>query len=590
VTGGVPPYGYAWRWGDFALGGYQTGPANHAHAYAEIGTFTVSVRVTDNVGQTSTATHVITIDNAFQALIVPGAAFLKIGDEASGDIWGTDVSVANPGSEPLTLAVAFVPYLTESAGPLDLSTLNYRALPAPLAPNGGSWSQTSVVEWLHGRQDKGTLVFRYEGPVPVVNGRVYFAKQSNPLGPAYGAPVEGFKADQSGRIVSLTAQGVDSPGDQTLIGLRSSDLYRFGITLYNSSGVETRAELRAFNETGAPIDMLKEDGTRAAVREVRIQPYQQVYLRNQDLGLPQDRNRRYVFKASKVGSEGSLVAFGAAIDTKTSDLEQFTDDTPSAVSDEQGSVYLYIPGASRFDSGNGAKWRTELRAYNPANVERTLRVEYLYTGAGEPESVASATVRIGPGTLAAADDVIGGIMDDFTPHDLKTLSTTGLLRISYSPEVPGAAMVLSARNYDDQVTGTAGTQLAVYSRSDGVSASERPLFVPGAQEDSGENVRLRTTLGVFAMDNRQTRVRVSVVKADGTVPPGGTFDFMLNQPGASSHMAQIFMDRNNLPGIVNNEAMTIKTEVLEGGRAGVYVVTVDTNTRDTSFKAGRPVR
>ena len=76
--------------------------------------------------------------------------------------------------------------------------------------------------------------------------------------------MEGFKADQSGRIIALTAQGVDSPGDQTLIGLRSSDLYRFGVTLYNSSGVETRAELRAYDETGAVIDMLKEDGTRAA--------------------------------------------------------------------------------------------------------------------------------------------------------------------------------------------------------------------------------------------------------------------------------------------------------------------------------------
>ena len=183
VTGGVPPYGYAWRWGDNPLGGYLVGPGNHAHAYDALGTFNLSVRVTDNIGQTATATHTVTIDPAFQALIVPGAAFLKIGDAASGDIWGTDVSVANPGSEPLTLAVAFVPYLAESAGAVDLSTLSYRDLPAPLAANGGSWSQTNVVEWLHGREDKGTLVFRYEGPVPVINGRVYFANSPTRSGP-----------------------------------------------------------------------------------------------------------------------------------------------------------------------------------------------------------------------------------------------------------------------------------------------------------------------------------------------------------------------------------------------------------------------
>jgi hypothetical protein len=90
------------------------------------------------------------------------------------------------------------------------------------------------------------------------------------------------------------------------------------------------------------------------------------------------------------------------------------------------------------------------------------------------------------------------------------------------------------------------------------------------------------------MDDELTRVRVTLVRKDGSVVGDTSHEFVLNQPGGSGHIYQIYMaDVNALPDIVRDEPMSVRAEVLEGGRAGVYLVTVDTHTRDTSFSPGR---
>jgi hypothetical protein len=173
---------------------------------------------------------------------------------------------------------------------------------------------------------------------------------------------------------------------------------------------------------------------------------------------------------------------------------------------------------------------------------------------------------------------------------LKTLSTFGVITLAYREFAPSenAPFSIVARNYDDQPSGTAGTQLSVFSRRDGVSLGEAPLVLSGAEEDSGADPRLRSVIGAFAMDDVQTRVRVTLVRKDGTVVGDTSHDFVLNQPGGLGHLGQIFMSNTDvLPDIVRDEPMSIRAEVLEGGRAGVYLVTVDTHTRDTSFSPGR---
>ncbi|MGD1119999.1 MAG: DUF4349 domain-containing protein [Dehalococcoidales bacterium] len=64
IAGGISPYSYEWSFGD---GGKSTEP-NPAHTYGKTGTFTVSVKITDDKGNTdeSTRTDYITVN------VVPG--------------------------------------------------------------------------------------------------------------------------------------------------------------------------------------------------------------------------------------------------------------------------------------------------------------------------------------------------------------------------------------------------------------------------------------------------------------------------------------------------------------------------------------
>lgn len=52
------------------------------------------------------------------------------------------------------------------------------------------------------------------------------------------------------------------------------------------------------------------------------------------------------------------------------------------------------------------------------------------------------------------------------------------------------------------------------------------------------------------------------------------------------HFGQIFISA--IPGVVSDDTMTIKVEVLDGGRIGAYAVIVGKRTLDLTFIQGRP--
>src|SRR6185369_14002534 len=101
-------------------------------------------------------------------------------------------------------------------------------------------------------------------------------------------------------------------------------------------------------------------GDFVGFREFRIGPYQQAAPSDDDLGL-KDAGLRYVLKAARAPSTstGTIIAFGTALDRKTSDLVQIADDTPSTLA-ESGLISYYVAGVSHLNTSS-AQWRTDLR-------------------------------------------------------------------------------------------------------------------------------------------------------------------------------------------------------------------------------------
>jgi hypothetical protein len=160
-----------------------------------------------------------------------------------------------------------------------------------------------------------------------------------------------------------------------------------------------------------------------------------------------------------------------------------------------------------------------------------------------------------------------------------------LVRVFYRAAADSATapLLIGGRIYDDRGSaGTAGMQLFVYSNGESVEPGS-PLVLPGAQQ----NLRFRTNIGLFALGDAPTRVRVTAIQESGA--PAASQEFVLN--GQYGHYVQLRMV-DFLQGVpaFTSETLTIRVEVLEGSRVGAYVVTVDQISSDTVFVQGKPTR
>jgi PKD repeat protein len=581
----------SWTW-DFGDGTQGTGKSV-TKAWSGPASRSVTLTVTGNGTDTSGSRNATITFNVtpvkFKAVIVPGAAHLDLG----ASVWGTDVSVSNPGADILTITPNFVAYTDGAPDSLDVSQIPYDTrLSFQLAP-GASWSQVDVVKFLNGGSNKGTLVFKYEGSGdPAVTARVYFASASDPQGASYGAAFPSYLITGGG---GLSTQGTEEAvtTEQTLIGLRSDNLYRFRVTLFNADSKAGTFRLTAYDQSNNKQLVKDASGQLVGFREFKIGPFQQASPNDDDLGL-KDAATRYVLKASRAPgtSTGTIIAFGTALDRKTSDLVQIADDTPSTVA-ESGVISYYVAGVSHLDTQR-AQWRTDLQIFNKSSSPRVLGFEYYFTkGVGTPEQKAQVVnVPIAANGLLTFDDVVDSLMKQDPSIDL-TGDTAGMLRILHFEDADSSTnpLVIGSRNYDDPSDGygTAGTQLGVYSSAQTAKPSGPSLVMPGAENSD----RFYSVIGLFAVDAAPTTGRVSAIGADGKEV--GFYDFVLNQPGGIGRFGQIFLTALKdpadpaSPATIPSTPVTIRVTVTQGARVGGYAVTVDLKTNDLTFIQGRPL-
>jgi PKD repeat protein len=368
-------------------------------------------------------------------------------------------------------------------------------------------------------------------------------------------------------------------GDQYLIGLQSDAKNRFVVTLFNAGGSPGSFELAAADDQGVPVlilDGLDGSGNLVASRKVsNLAPYQQVYLRDRDLGL--DDGKHYVLKATS--TKGTLLAFGTALDRQTNDLVQITDDSQAAPA-EDGIVSYWVAGVSRYDSVYGAHWRTNLRIFNRGSKPRNLYFQYFESpDGGVTEHVVHLDkYPILAGQLLGADDVVSALGTD--PGN-----TAGILRIYYPKDDESAThpLIISSRNYDDQPTGTAGSQLDVYTSLQAGSASHN-LYLTGVEDSD----RYRSVIGVFAMDTGATAApvagRIVAVGPDGSEV--GSVGFVLG--GSGPRYGQISLTDPNLNFKNPGTPVSIRIDQLSGGKIGAYAFTVDKVTNASVFIQALP--
>lgn len=600
VPSNVSANGYAWDFGDLSTASGRV----VTHIFQTTGSRTVRLTVTGdgtNRAGTATSTAAFTIvPVSFQAMLVPSAEHSAVLTDPNGILkfWATDVSVANPGSAPVTISPAFLSFTATQGLTFDLSIITFDPSLKVTIPAGGQRSWVDMVKTLAGDvANKGTLVLKYEGgnAMPLVTARVYFAPAADPLGPASGSALPSFRATSDGQVVT---QGTQVATEQALPDLRGDASYYFRLTLFNSASTGGTFRVSAVDDRGVPVTLLdpRTGNFASGGVDFAIGPYQAVDWSNDSFGM-NDPARRYVVKARRTSSTGRLIASAAVRDRLTRDQVLVTSEPPpefkeNCVGSPGQCVNYVVPGASRFQSSTGAHWRTGLSIFNSSLSRRGVSLEYRYqdTALATPERVASGFVFMDPGQLVFYDDVVAQVFasagNNLADPDN---GTAGVLRITHyvDGDTSTAPLIISARNYDDQPTGTVGSQLSVYTRPLSLGPNEPSLRLAGPQADGGGNPkpRFETILSAFSFDDTQTTVRLTAVKSDGTVL--GFHDLVLNQPGAGGH----FQPRNlNIPefNAVVNEPITIKVDVMSGGRVGAYALIRDIVTRDPTYVQAVP--
>jgi PKD repeat protein len=561
---------YAWDFGD----GTTASTKSLVKSFAAAGAFTVKLTVTGddaNTSGTASSTRKFAIGAPqFSAVVVPDAAAIVTADGA----WKTDVTVTNSGPSPLTISPIYRSYeslvpVPPSTG-IDVTGLGFDSVTKYTIAPGGSWSQADIVGFLGGA-GKGNLFFKTEGgPPPEVAARVYFAPSDPELG-AYGNAIAAFQVGAFGQVGVQQARAVS---EQTILGVRSDDKFRFKVKLYNSSGEANLFRLQAFDETGAAVTIKDLGGNPVSSFDIGVGAYQAAELSDEGLGL-NDPAHRYVLKAEPLTSGAMLLASASIIDRTTNDQVRLADDA-TRPSEEGGAVRVFVPAVSRYDTAI-SHWRTSVSILNSASIQRGVLVEYIYG----PALVAQRIYTMEAGKLLSFDDIAE--IFPLVPEIAAQAGTAGLLKISYAAdaETPTQALLVSARAYDDRSAttgGTAGTALSSYSSGDAIGFGDVPIVIPGAET----NDRFRTNAGVFALDDEVTVVKVTAVDKDGLVV--GVMDgIALNNPGSSGPWVQFPISLiQNLP----VEPVSLRVEVAFGGRVGAYAINIDQKSSDTTFIKG----
>ena len=139
VYGGVPSYSFAWSFGDGTTA--STNPAYHT--YSSAGTYTVTVQVTDSIGETASASTSVTIAQQQTITVTFDESGLPDGVNWSINFSGYTYSATSP--DPIQVTVPAGSYnWTANEVTVNTGTGEY-CYYKPVSPTSGTVSSSTTI-------------------------------------------------------------------------------------------------------------------------------------------------------------------------------------------------------------------------------------------------------------------------------------------------------------------------------------------------------------------------------------------------------------------------------------------------------------
>lgn len=334
--------------------------------------------------------------------IVPGSAHAS---GSGGTNWRTDLTLVNPGTAAATATIWF---LSAGADNGTLPTPATRTVPA-----GGQLVIPDILDTLFGRSGGGALLVESTEAALGVASRTYNKLPDR----EYGMALPGVP----------TTQAI-APGETGhLVFLVKSSRYRTNVAFAGTTAQRGTVRVKLRNASGALIG----EGTKELLPNGQTQ-IDRVF---DALGAPATTVAR-----AEVTCDVPVVAFATVIDERTGDPFAVLAQKASAA-----SVDLVVPSTVHKDGANSAKYRSDLRIFNPSAEAATVTLA-LYPGGATTSSPVTRTLPLAAGALAGLDDVLAGTFGLFDAYGaLRITSTRPLLALT--------------NTFNDAPEGTSGQEL-----------------------------------------------------------------------------------------------------------------------------------
>lgn len=376
---------------------------------------------------------------------------------ASGTFWLTDLQLYNPGSQPVTAELGFLPSGADNSG---VAVREIEIEPGTLR------NLADVVGNFLSETGAGALRIVHTAPL-LVASRTYNTAESG----TFGQFIPGASA----------AEALQPGASVSLIGLSGNSNFRTNIGCANASKRTASLNIKLFDSAGA----LLWEG------DENLMPWGWLQLNKvfQNAGLSGVTAASALI--TNTGSEAPILPYASIVDGITGDPTYITG-TEAA----QPGNPVWIEAAAHANGVGSSVWRTDLEIFNAGGVDLHARIALMRRGR-DNSSHEEWELDVPAGTSQKLEDVLDSLFG---------ITGAAALRVS----VDAGELLVSSRTYNQAVEGTFGQFIPGIPESRAIGQGEEEALLSLLQ-----NENFRTNIGFVNTSADWIEIKAVLFDASG---------------------------------------------------------------------------
>lgn len=530
---------WSWNFGD----GTSSNQQNPSKTWNTPGTYTVSLSAENSGGASIASQQVVVSDGTAFRYLLPAVA--RDGGK-NNTVWRSDWLLFNP--DP-----AFDP-----SKPLEIE-LEFRESTQTIKKTFVMDSSTKVIEDIVKTVfdleiGRGNVIISGVGEaVPQMWTRTYTVSASG-VG-TYGQLIPAVPLDTTGESTTVE-------GSYLIAGVRSTSRFRTNIGVVNPNASSIDVTITASDQDlGLPL----------GATQITVPAYGLVQLSDLPKRITQIPNDKPYSLMLEAAGGKPLIAYGSMLDNVSQDPVYIEAVPQQHLRSETRSVQI-LPGIGRVNS-----WNSDVTLFNAD--DKTIQVDLIFkypvqeNGSTVIKTSEAKDVALFANTFVQLDDIIADAHPVGQLQPVPEGNASGILTIRTKSTGVNRYPLLFGRTFNNQgEAGTYGQGITAFPLDEPNVTSESPAYVPGVRQDP----KYYTNLGIVAVDDRPTRVKVTLLDSiTGEATAHREYDLM---PYQSIIIPRVL---ENIGSMASSGSLRI--EVTAGGRAWAFASVVDQTTADPEY-------